>query len=98
MLPQVSFLGGDPSVYKTILGMEQISDLIAHWQASAGVPLDPSALHVSAPLAAGDPWRNLRRDQLEAEALAALERFYAADWVFLSLAQQQLGAWPRLEA
>jgi hypothetical protein len=31
VLPQVSFLGGDPSVYRTILGMGQIHDLIAHW-------------------------------------------------------------------
>lgn len=98
VLPQVSFLGGDPSPYKTILGMEHISDLIAHWQASAGVPLDPSALHVSEPLAAGNPWRSLRREQLGAEALAALERFYAADTAFLLLAQQQLGSWPSLEA
>jgi hypothetical protein len=78
--------------------MEHISDLIAHWQASAGVPLDPSALHVSEPLAAANPWRSLRREQLGAEALAALERFYAADTAFLLLAQQQLGSWPSLEA
>jgi hypothetical protein len=97
VLPQVSFLGGDPSPYRTILGMEHIHDLIAYWQASAGVPLDASPRHVSEPLAAGDPWRCLQRDQLGADALAALERFYAADRAFLVLAQQQLGAWPGRE-
>jgi hypothetical protein len=78
--------------------MEHIHELIAHWQASAGVLLDPSPLHVSEPLAAGDPWRCLQREQFGADALAALESFYAADRAFLVLAQQQLGAWPGREA
>jgi hypothetical protein len=51
-------------------------------------------LHASKPLAAGDPWRGLQRQQLGADALAALEQFYAADRAFLALAQLQLGAWP----
>jgi hypothetical protein len=94
VLPQVSFLGGDPSVYRTILGMGQIHDLIAHWQEAAGVPLEARPLHASEPLAAGDPWRSLQREQLGADALAALEQFYAADRAFLALAQLQLGIWP----
>jgi len=93
-LPQVSFLGGDPSVYRTILGMEQIQELINHWGQASGVALDLSPQHVSQSLEASDPWRRLRRDQLTPEALAALEQFYAADRAFLTLAQQQLGAWP----
>ena len=93
-LPQVSFLGGDPSAYRTILGMEQIQDLISHWAQASGVVLDLAPQHVSQPLEAADPWRRLRRDQLTPEALAALEQFYAADRAFLTLAQQQLGAWP----
>lgn len=93
-LPQVSFLGGDPSDYATILGMEQIQDLISHWAQVSGVALDLAPQHVSQPLEAADPWRRLRRDQLTPEALAALEQFYAPDRAFLTLAQQQLGAWP----
>jgi hypothetical protein len=97
VLPQVSFLGGDPSPYRTILGMDQIDHLIAHWQDASGVPLEASPLHVSEPLAAGDPWRGLQREQLGADALAALEQFYAADRAFLALAQLQLGVWPGRE-
>ena len=97
-LPQVNFLGGDPSVYRTILGMEQIQDLIAHWGQASGVPLDLVPQHVSQPLEAADPWRRLRRDQLTPQALAALEQFYAPDRAFLTLAQQQLPIWrPRHE-
>jgi hypothetical protein len=97
ILPQVSFLGGDPSDYATILGMEQIQDLISHWAQVSGVALDLAPQHVSQPLEAADPWRRLRRDQLTPEALAALEQFYAPDRAFLTLAQQQLGAWPALQ-
>jgi hypothetical protein len=92
-LPQVSFLGGDPSVYRTILGMEQIQALIAHWGQASGVALDLAPQHVSQPLEAADSWRRLRRDQLTPEALAALEQFYAPDRAFLTLAQQQMPVW-----
>lgn len=97
-LPQVSFLGGDPTVYRTILGMGQIQDLIAHWGKASGVALDLAPQHVSQPLEAADPWRRLRRDQLTPEALAALERFYAPDRAFLTLAQQQLALWPSVHS
>ena len=58
------------------------------------MPLAASSLHASEPLAADDPWRGLHREQLGADALAALEQFYAADRAFLALAQLQLGVWP----
>ena len=93
VLPQVGFLGGDPTVYCTILGMEHIQKLISHWAQASGVALDLAPQHVSQPLQAVDPWRRLRRDQLAPQALAALEQFYAPDRAFLTLAQQQLGAW-----
>ena len=92
-IAQISFLGGDPRCYRTILGMEQIDALLAHWAKESGLPLDLTPQHVSREEATKNPWRSLRRDQLSREALAALERFYAADWAFLELAQQQLGAW-----
>ena len=92
-LPQVSFLGGDPTNFRTILGMEQIRDLIAYWGKASGVALDLAPQHVSQPLEATDPWRRLCRDQLTPEALAALEQFYAADRAFLTLAQQLLPVW-----
>ena len=92
-IAQISFLGGDPRCYRTILGMKQIDALVAHWAKASGLPLDLTPQHVSREEATNNPWRRLRRDQLSSEALAALERFYAADWAFLELAQQQLGAW-----
>jgi hypothetical protein len=46
---------------------------------------------VSQDLKQADPWRRLQRDQLSPDAIAALHRFYAADWAFLELAQQLLG-------
>ena len=92
-MARISFLGGDPRCYRTILGMEQIDALLAHWAKESGLPLDLTPQHVSREEATKNPWRSLRRDQLSREALAALERFYAADWAFLELAQQQLGAW-----
>ena len=33
-----SLLGGDPSCYRTILGMEQIDALVAHWSKASGQP------------------------------------------------------------
>ena len=92
-LPQVSFLGGDPSLYHTILGMESIESVIHHWSSVSGLELDASPQHVSATLAAEDPWRRVHREQLSVEALQALETFYAADRAFLALAQHKLGSW-----
>ena len=92
-IAQINFLGGDPSCYRTILGMEQINSLVAHWSKASGLPLDLTPQHVSSDEATKNPWRRLQRDQLSSQALAALERFYAADWAFLELAQQHLGAW-----
>jgi len=91
--PQVSYLGADPTAYRTILGMEQIQFVIEHWGRASGLALDPAPLHASKSLDGFNPWRRLQRDQLTPEAHAALERFYAADWTFLESAQRQLGAW-----
>ena len=73
--------------------MGDINTLVAHWSKASGLPLDLSPQHVSSAEAAHNPWRRLKRDQLSVEALAALNRFYAADWAFLELAHQQLGSW-----
>ena len=86
-IAQISFLGGDPRCYRTILGMEQIDALLAHWAKESGLPLDLTPQHVSREEATKNPWRSLRRDQLSREALAALDRCYAAAWAFLELAQ-----------
>ena len=90
-IPQVSYLGGDPRPYATLLGMEQIDWLLQQWGQSAGIQLDTTPQHVSKDLVQANPWRRLHRDQLSPEAIAALHRFYAADWTFLELAQQLLG-------
>ena len=96
--PQVSYLGGDPRAYRTILGMDQIQVLIEHWSSVSGIALDTTPQHQSKALEAADPWRCLHRDQLSPEAIAALQRFYAADWAFLELAHQHLGQWPEQNA
>ena len=90
-IPQVSYLGGDPMPYTTLLGMEQIDWLLQQWSQSAGIQLDTTPQHVSQSLANSDPWRRLQQDQLSTDAVAALHRFYAADWAFLELAQHVLG-------
>lgn len=90
-LPQVAYLGGDPSVYHSLLGMEQITPLMQRWQQVSGVVLDATPQHVSSELTNDDSWRCLQRDQLSPAALDALQQFYAADWAFLELAQQRLG-------
>lgn len=93
-LPQVSYLGGDPSVYTSVLGLEQIEVVLQHWQQVSGVALDATPQNASAALASNDPWRRLQRRDLTPDALGALERFYAADFAFITLAQQVLGEWP----
>ena len=90
-IPQVSYLGGDPMPYTTLLGMEQIDWLLQQWSQSAGIQLDTTPQHVSQSLANSDPWRRLQQDQLSTDAVTALHRFYAADWAFLELAQHVLG-------
>ena len=90
-LPQVAYLGGDPSVYFSLLGMEQITPLLQRWQEVSGVLLDATPQHVSSAMTNDDPWRGLQRDQLSPASLDALQQFYAADWAFLELAQQRLG-------
>ena len=90
-LPQVAYLGGDPSLYFSLLGMEQMTPLLQRWQQASGVALDATPQHVSSALANDDRWRGLNRDQLSPAALDALQQFYAADWAFLELAQQRLG-------
>ena len=90
-IPQVSYLGGDPRPYATLLGMEQIDWLLQQWSQCAGIEIDTTQQHVSQALADSDPWRRLHRDQLRPDAMVALHRFYAADWAFLELAQHILG-------
>ena len=92
-IPQIGFLGVDPSCYRTILGMDQINALLAHWSEASGLSLDLSPQNVSSEEMSQNPWRRLRRDQLSPDAIAALQRFYVADWAFLELALQQLGPW-----
>nr|WP_115093312.1 sulfotransferase family 2 domain-containing protein [Synechococcus sp. UW106] len=92
-IPQINFLGGDPRCYRTILGMEQIDALVSHWAKASGLQLDLTPQHVSSQEETNNLWRRLKRDQLSAEAIAALQNFYAGDLAFLELAQQQLGAW-----
>jgi hypothetical protein len=92
-LPQVSYLGGDPSLYSSILGMEQIDVVLHHWQQASGVALDSTPQHVSSVVTSNNPWRCLQRQDLTTEALRALKRFYAADFAFIALAQQVLGDW-----
>ena len=65
--------------------------LLQRWQQVSGVLLDATPQHVSSALVNDDPWRRLKREQLSPAALDALQRFYAADWAFLELAQQWLG-------
>ena len=90
-LPQVAYLGGDPSLYHSLVGMEQITPMLLRWQEVSGVALDTTAQHVSSELANDDPWRRLEREQLNPAALKALQLFYAADWAFFELALQMLG-------
>ena len=87
----MSYLGGDPRPYATLLGMEQIDWLLQQWSQCAGIQIDTTPQHVSQPLADSDPWRRLHRNQLSPDAMVALQRFYAADWAFLELAQHILG-------
>ena len=91
-IPQVSYLGGDPRPYATVLGMKQIDWLLQQWGQSAGIQIDTTPQHVSQDLKQSDRWRRLQRDQLSPDAIAALHRFYAADWAFLELAQHILGS------
>ena len=90
-LPQVAYLGGDPSLYHSLLRMEQITPMLLRWQEVSGVALDTTAQHVSSELANDDPWRRLEREQLNPAALKALQLFYAADWALIELALQMLG-------
>ncbi|WP_413351141.1 hypothetical protein [Prochlorococcus sp. MIT 0707] len=89
-LPQTSFLGKDPSLYTTVLGMHQIGELITQWQNASGQYIQPKAENVSKDYT-NDLFRHLSRDDLRPEALEALERFYACDRNFLEQAQKQLG-------
>ena len=90
-IPQVAYLGGDPSCYYSLQGMENINELMQHWQTVSGMEIDASSQHVSRDLEDKNPWRRLKREHLTPEALRALHQFYAADWAFLELAQTVLG-------
>jgi hypothetical protein len=89
-IPQVAYLGGDPSCYYSLQGMENINELMQHWQTVSGMEIDASSQHVSRDLEDKNPWRRLKREHLTPEALRALHQFYAADWAFLELAQTVL--------
>ena len=56
-LPQVAYLGGDPSMYFSLLGMDQITPLLQRWQQVSGVVLDASPQNASAERADNDLWR-----------------------------------------
>ena len=88
-LPQVSFLGDNPRIYNSILGMKDINSVISQWGSDAKTILDTDRRHSSAPLAAKDPWRNLQRHNLTIEAVAALEQFYSADRDFIKQTHEQ---------
>ena len=60
-LPQVSHLGGDPSLHSSILGMDWIDVVLHNWQEARGVRLDRTPQHVSSAVASNDPWRCLQR-------------------------------------
>lgn len=92
VIPQVCFLGSDPGIFTLVLGMGQITDLARHWAAVSGVSVDLSQEHVSENLL-DDSFRGVQVVDLQPEARAALERFYAADRLFLELSQVQLGPW-----
>ena len=94
VLPQVQYLGFEPTCYQTILGMDQITSLVDHWSRVSGLSLGQSALHVSASMVNNDPWRGLNRNQLTSSSVAALCEFYKADWDFIELARKRLGLWP----
>ena len=89
-IPQVSYLGGDPSPYSTILGMGQIQTLVQHWRDASGRDLDLSPQHVSAERTVDDRWRRLKREDLDVHAMKALKDFYCVDYEFLDLAQSIL--------
>ena len=86
-IPQVAYLGGDPGCYHSLHGMESINELIQQWQTASGVEINGNAQNVSQDLQHDNPWRGLKPEHLTPEALEALNRFYAADWAFLALAQ-----------
>ncbi|WP_114994118.1 sulfotransferase family 2 domain-containing protein [Synechococcus sp. UW179A] len=89
-IPQVAYLGGDPSCYYSLQGMENINELMQHWQTVSGMEIDTTSQHISRDLKDENPWRRLKREHLTHEALRALHQFYAADWAFLELAQTVL--------
>ena len=90
-IPQVAYLGGDPGCYHSLHGMENINELMQHWQTVSGMEIDVSSQHVSRDLEDENPWRRLKREDLTPEALQSLQQFYTADWAFLELAQTVLG-------
>ena len=89
-IPQVAYLGGDPGCYHSLHGMENINQLMRHWQTVSGMEIDASPQHVSRDLEDENPWRRLQREHLTPQAIRALHEFYAADWAFLELAQTVL--------
>ena len=89
-IPQVAYLGGDPGCYHSLHGMENINELMQHWQTVSGMEIDTSSQHMSRDLEHENTWRRLKREHLTPDALRALHQFYAADWAFLELAQTVL--------
>ena len=91
-LPQIRFLGNDPSLYTTILGMNQIGELLNQWRNASGQYIQQKAENVSKDHV-DDPFRMLSRGDLNSQAIDALESFYACDRDFLEHAQEKLGSW-----
>ncbi len=91
-LPQIRFLGNDPSLYTTILGMNQIGEVVNQWRNASGQYIQQKAENVSKDHV-DDPFRMLSRGDLNSQAIDALESFYACDRDFLEHAQEKLGSW-----
>ena len=91
-LPQIRFLGNDPSLYTTILGMNQIGEVMNQWRNASGQYIQQKAENVSKDHV-DDPFRMLSRGDLNSQAIDALESFYACDRDFLEHAQEKLGSW-----
>jgi len=91
-LPQIRFLGNDPSLYTTILGMNQIGELVNQWRNASGQYIQQKAENVSKDHV-DDPFRMLSRGDLNSQAIDALESFYVCDRDFLEHSQEKLGSW-----
>jgi hypothetical protein len=83
-LPQTSYLSGRPDLYTTLLDLNAIPKLVAHWSQVSGTAIPPAfSTTRGAELCVAD---------LQPEAVSALEAIYASDRAFLALARLRLGS------